>query len=384
MRKVNVALVTGDGSAPEMMEQATQVASLAARLDGVIIDWLDTPMGWKAYGKFGDTTPASSMDTALKTGLIFFGGVGDPAIDKTIGKERPEMMPEARALLPIRKQLGLLLNFRPMRLMRELAHLSPLRPELIPADGVDMVFIRFLLEDSYFGTQDLLQEVDLETVKRIGLKLKSYVKGDEELVSELSYYRGTTVRKYFRAAFQYARSKGLPLISVDKANVMARYAYWRKIVEQVAEEFPGVPVSYQLADSACALLFHPALLRGVIACGNEQGDILSDGAAEMVGGMGLMRSSSINPDTGQALFESGAGTAPTLAGQDKANPLGRILTGALLLRHIGAEKGATAIETAVHKVLVEGYRTADIAEAGCGKILTCSGMGDAVFSRISS
>src|SRR3990167_8152288 len=128
MRKVNVSVVTGDGSAPEMMEQATQVASLAARLDGVIIDWLDTPMGWKAYGKFGDTTPASSMDTALKTGLIFFGGVGDPAIDKTIGLEHPEMMPEARALLPIRKQLGLLLNFRPMRLMRELAHLSPLRP----------------------------------------------------------------------------------------------------------------------------------------------------------------------------------------------------------------------------------------------------------------
>ncbi len=155
MRKVNVALVRGDGSAPEMMEQATRAASLAAKLDDVTIDWLEAPMGWNAYAKFQDTTPAASMDTALKTGLIFFGGVGDPAIDKTTGRERPEMMPEARALLPIRKELGLLLNFRPMRLMPELAHLSPLRPELIPAGGVDMVFIRFLLEDSYFGTTDL-------------------------------------------------------------------------------------------------------------------------------------------------------------------------------------------------------------------------------------
>jgi len=244
------------------------------------------------------------------------------------------------------------------------------------------VFIRFLLEDSYFGTTDLRAQIDPYALRVLGIKLKSEVTGSEHLVTELAYYRGETVRKYLRAAFQYARSKKLPLISVDKANVMARYSYWRKIAEQVAKEFPDVPVQHQLVDSANMLLFRPALLRGVIVCGNEHGDILSDGAAEMVGGMGLMRSASINPDTGEALFESGAGTAPTLAGQNKANPLGRILTGAMLLRHIGAEKGAMAIEKAVHQVLVEGFRTADIAEAGCDKILTCSGMGDAVFSHI--
>lgn len=379
--KKQIALVTGDGSGPEMMTQAVRVVSRAAQLDGVQIEWVDTPMGWKAFQQFGDTTPPESMKKALDLGLIFFGGVGDPTLDATLGKERPEMMPEPRALLAIRKQLGLLLNFRPMKLMRPLAHLSPLKTELIPKEGVEMVFIRFLLEDSYFGTQDLREWV--ANASDIGIKLKKEVTGTEEIVSELAYYRGDTIRKYIRAAFEYARARKLPLISVDKANVMARYAYWRMIVQEVSKEFPDIPVRHQLVDSACMQLFHPKLLRGVIACGNEHGDILSDGAAEMVGGMGLMHSSAVNPDTGQAMFESGAGTAPTLAGQDKANPLGRILTGGMMLRHIGAEKGASTIEAAVHQTLVEGYRTADIAEPECAKVLTCSAMGERVLNLIS-
>lgn len=381
--KREIALVTGDGSAPEMMAEAVRILCRAALLDGVEIEIVNTPMGWKAFQKLGDTTPPESIRRALEIGLIFFGGVGDPALDATIGKERPEMMPEPRALLAIRKNLGLLLNFRPMKLMRSLAHLSPLKTELIPEEGVEMVFIRFLLEDSYFGTADLRGEIPVALAEKLGIKLKSEVRGDEERVSELAYYRGDTVRKYIRAALEYARARKLPLISVDKANVMARYAYWRTIVQEVSRDFSDVSVRYQLVDSACMQLFHPQLLRGVIACGNEHGDILSDGAAEMVGGMGLMHSSAVNPDTGQAMFESGAGTAPTLAGQDKANPLGRILTGGMLLRHIGAEKGAAAIEAAVHQVLVEGYRTFDIAEPGCDKILTCSGMGEKVLSLIS-
>ncbi len=381
MKKVRVALVTGDGSGPEMMAQAVRVATRAAQLDGVEIEWVDTPMGWQAFQQFGDTTPPEAMKKALEIGLIFFGGVGDPALDATLGKERPEMMPEPRALLAIRKELGLLLNFRPMNLMRSLAHLSPLKTEHIPEEGVEMVFIRFLLEDSYFGTQDLRELV--ANASDIGIKLKKEVTGAEDIVSELSYYRGDTVRKYIRAALEYARARKLPLISVDKANVMARYTYWRMIVEEMSKKFPDVPVRHQLVDSACMQLFHPKLLRGVIACGNEHGDILSDGATEMVGGMGLMHSSAVNPDTGQAMFESGAGTAPTLVGRNKANPLGRILAGGMLLRHIGAEKGATAIEAAVHQILIDGYRTGDIAEQGCTKVLSCSDMGQEVLSRIS-
>src|SRR3989344_7163985 len=161
--KKQIALVTGDGSGPEMMAQAVRITSRAAQLDGIEIEWVNTPMGWKAFQDFGDTTPSEAMKKALEIGLIFFGGVGDPSLDATIGKEHPEMMPEPRALLAVRKNLGLLLNFRPMKLMRSLAHLSPLKTELIPAEGVEMVFIRLLLEDSYFGTRDLRSRFPLGT-----------------------------------------------------------------------------------------------------------------------------------------------------------------------------------------------------------------------------
>ncbi|HTY13398.1 MAG TPA: isocitrate/isopropylmalate family dehydrogenase, partial [Candidatus Omnitrophota bacterium] len=197
--------------------------------------------------------------------------------------------------------------------------------------------------------------------------------------------RKTSVEKYIRYAFSYAKKVGLPLISIDKYNVMARYVYWRAIVERIGKtEFPDVLLINQLVDSAAALLFTPAKLNGVIACGNEHGDILSDGAAAALGSMGMMCSSSINPDTGAGLFESGAGTAPTLAGQDKANPLGRILTGALMLRHIGAEKGAKAIEEAVNRLLAEGYRTGDIFTRSDDpkKLLGTKAAGDNIISRL--
>jgi 3-isopropylmalate dehydrogenase len=217
----------------------------------------------------------------------------------------------------------------------------------------------------------------------IGLKLKKNVTGNDEIVSDIAYYRRSTVEKYLRAAFTYARTVKMPLISIDKSNVMARYVFWREIATRIGrEEFPDVKLVHQLVDSANALLFTPALLHGVIACGNEHGDILSDGAASALGSMGLMCSSAINPDTGAAMFESGAGTVPTLAGQDKANPLGRILTAALMLRHIGALKGAAAIEGAVNKVLRDGYRTGDLYSAADDpkKLLGTSAMGDRVLS----
>ena len=356
-----IALVLGDGSGPEMMAQAVKIAQLAAAKDGLELEFIETPMGWNAYDRYGDTLPPDSFKKAKELGVIFFGGVGDFKHDSTVGVEKPEMKPEARALLALRKELGLLLNFRPIIYYKALASLANVKPEAIPAEGVKQFWLRYLLEDSYFGNADLKDKIPDEVNRKIGVKLKKDVTGREELVSDLAYYRKATIEKYIRAAFAYARDLNLPLISVDKANVMARYDYWRRIVTEIGKkEFPGVPLTHQLVDSAAALLFTPAKLNGVIACGNEHGDILSDGAAAAMGSMGLMCSSSINPDTGAALFESGAGTAPTLAGQDKANPLGRILTGALMLRHLGAKVGANAIENAVNKVLMAGFRTGDL------------------------
>jgi 3-isopropylmalate dehydrogenase len=386
MKTHAIALVTGDGSAPEMMRVACQIAHRAAEKDGHSLEFHETPMGWNAYQDFKDTLPALSLERAINLGTVFFGGVGDPKFDDTIGVDNPIMKPEARCLLPLRSKMGLLLNFRPMVYYKDLDYLANVKPEAIPAEGIKQIWIRFLLEDSYFGNSEFLSGALNEEAKRLGVKLKGMVTGDENLVTDISFFRKVTVEKYIRAAFREAETLGLPLISIDKANVMARYDFWRKIVTRIGkEEFPNIRLSHQLVDSANALLFTPAKLHGVIACGNEHGDILSDGAAGALGSMGMMCSSAINPDTGAAMFESGAGTAPTLAGQDKANPLGRILTAAMMLRHLGATNGANAIETAVNNVLRKGYRTGDLISGNqsCVTIVGTKEMGSLVLNEIS-
>jgi 3-isopropylmalate dehydrogenase len=382
MSEKKIALVKGDGAGPEMMAVACKIAIEAAKMDGIDIVFEETPMGWNTYEEFGDTLPQQSYKRAVEIGTIFFGGVGDPQLDNTIGSEKPEMRPEARALLALRSAMGLLLNFRPMIYYKALAHLSNVKPEMIPDEGITQIWIRYFLEDSYFGNTDFAGEIPADVAAKLGVKLKKSITGDEEIVTDLAYYRKATIEKYLRAAFSYARDLKMPLISIDKANVMARYVFWRKIATRIGkEEFPDVTLIHQLVDSANALLFTPAKLHGVIACGNEHGDILSDGAASALGSMGMMCSSAINPDTGASMFESGAGTAPTLAGQDKANPLGRILTGALMLRHIGAPIGAVAIENAINKVLQDGFRTGDLFSAADDrkKLLGTSAMGEKVL-----
>lgn len=361
MTKRKVALVKGDGSGPEMMAIACAVVVEAARKHGLEIEFVETPMGWNTFGEFGDTLPEKFFSLATEIGVVFFGGVGDPALDNTIGVEKPEMKPEVRCLLALRERMGLLLNFRPMIYYKELDYLANVRSETIPRDGVKQIWIRFLLEDSYFGNKYLIPSICRDDRETIGLKLKSEVRGNEFMISDVAFYQKETLEKYFRAAFAYAKAMGLPLISIDKANIMARYDYWRKIVTKIGrEEFSDVKLIHQLVDSANALLFKPAELEGVIACGNEHGDILTDGAASAMGSMGMMCSSSVNPDTGAAMFESGAGTAPKLAGQNKANPMGRILAGAMMLNHLDCPRGAADIEEAVRSVLKQGFRTADL------------------------
>ena len=375
-----IALVRGDGSGPEMMEQACRVAIKAASLDDVEIVFEDTPMGWAAFGEYGDTLPEESFRRATEIGILFFGAVGNTELDR----KNPEMAPEPRCLLRIRKDWGLLLNFRPMIFYKSLDHLCGVRPERIPPEGIRQIWIRYLLEDSYFGTADLMEYIPEDVRKRLGIKLKKDVTGDEEIVTELAYFRKDTLEKYFRAAFSYARTAGLPLISVDKQNVMARFVFWRKVCQRIAKEFPDVQTENIYVDAANERHFVPAMLHGVIACGNEHGDILSDAAAKAMGSLGLMCSSAINPETGLAMFESGAGTAPTLAGKDVANPIGRILSASLMLRHIGAMKGADAIDSAVRTVLQDVYITAELLsdKNESSTVLGTEGMAEAILSRI--
>jgi len=381
-KKIQIALAPGDGSGPEMMRVASQIAIQAAQQDNIDIEFIETPMGWSAYEKYGDTLPSESLEKATQIGTLFFGGVGDPEFDEKIGKHNPDMLPERKCLLTIRKNWNLLLNFRPMIYFKPLAHLAKIKSENIPDDGVEQIFIRFLLEDSYFGTIDLADKFDPDTKNKFGIKQKSEVTGEEAMITEFSYYQKTTVETYFRYAFQYAQQKNLPLISIDKSNVMARYKFWREIATRIGQkEFPAVELKHFYVDAANSMLFEPAKLNGVIACGNEHGDILSDGAAAALGSMGLMASSAINPQTKQAMFESGAGPAPSLKGKHIANPIGRILTGALMLRHIGAKEGAAAIEPAVQQTLQAGWRTQDLfnPQDDQNKILGTTQMGDKIM-----
>jgi len=224
-----------------MMRVACDIVELAALKDNLQIIFEPTPMGWNAYEKFGDTLPEASLKRAVEIGTIFFGGVGDFENDVTIGREHPEMKPEARCLLALRKKMGLMLNYRPVTFFPELKHLSRFRPEFIPDWVVNQNFVRFLLEDSYFGTADLIENFDENFCKRIGLKLKKDVTGYEEMVSEIAYYRKASLEKYFRAIFTQARAQKMPVMSLDKANVMARYQFWRIIINRIAkEEFPDV------------------------------------------------------------------------------------------------------------------------------------------------
>jgi len=362
MKKVKIAVAMGDGAAPEMMRLALNVAYEAAKLDEISLNYVSTPMGWNSYEDSGDTLPKESLEKATEIGILFFGGVGDPIYDRELGKKRPEMMPEARCLLTIRSKWGLLINCRPFIYYKQLSHLAKVKGEYIPEEGIRQIFMRFLLEDSYFGNKDLTQLVNSREGQAFGIKNdKKEVAGDEDIVTDLAYYKRETLEKYFRYIFQYAKAVNLPVISVDKANVIPRYVFWRKICQEIHQKyFPEVKLQNLYVDAVNALLFTPAKLNAVIACGNEHGDILSDGAAEAYGSLGLMHSSAINPDNGMAMFESGAGTAPTLAGRNIANPLGRILTGAMMLEHIGAKNGATMIKKIVDEILIEWYRTLDI------------------------
>ncbi|MDH5596999.1 MAG: isocitrate/isopropylmalate family dehydrogenase, partial [Candidatus Peregrinibacteria bacterium] len=307
MTTLNIALVKGDGAAPEMMEVACAVTKEAARKDGFELNFSETPMGWAAYEMYGDTLPEESLRRATDMGYLFFGGVGDPEYDNGIGVQHPELKPEARALLTIRKEWELLLNFRPMIFYPELRDFTNLAPRnLRHGELLEWHFVRYLLEDSYFGTRDLYDQI--VDPGKIGLRRKGEVTGSEDQVAELSYYSRRRLEEYFRGAFRYAEKLGLPVVLIDKANVSARYQFWRMVCQKIhKEEFSHVELKGPyFVDAANAMMFQsPWLLHGVMVCGNEHGDILSDGGAAALGSMGMMCSSAINPGNGMGMFESG-------------------------------------------------------------------------------
>ena len=353
----HIAILPGDGIGPEIISQAVRV------LDRLIADGLDAsyqyaPLGGAAYDQYGAPYPEATQTLCRNADAVLLGAVGGPQYDNLERPLRPE-----RGLLAIRKDLNLFANLRPAILYKELANASTLKPEVVA--GLDILIVRELTGDIYFGEP-----------RGIGTNAA----GEREGVNTMRYSE-SEIRRIGHIAFQAAQKRGKKLCSVDKANVLETTELWKQIMNELAADYPDVALTHMYVDNAAMQLVKAPKQFDVMVTGNIFGDILSDQASMLTGSIGMLPSASLN-ESGKGLYEPSHGSAPDIAGQNKANPLATILSLAMLLRYsLGNEAAALRVENAVGKVLAQGVRTGDIFEEGC-QMVSCSGMGDAVLAAL--
>ena len=327
-----IALVSGDGIGPEVVRAAVHVL----RATGLDFHFTECLAGGAAIDRHGIPLPQETLDACLDADGVLLGAVGGPKWDALPADLRPE-----RALLGLRKALGLYTNLRPARLFPALRDASPLRPDLA-ADGFDLLIVRELTGGIYFG----------ERGRRNGPN------GPEAFDTEA--YSVLEIERIARAAFQCARGRRRQLTSVDKANVLESSRLWRETLHRLAREFPDVALEDMLVDNAAMQLVRGPARFDVIVTTNMFGDILSDEASQLTGSIGLLPSASLG-DTARGLYEPVHGSAPDLAGRDLANPVATILSAAMMLRHsLREEDAARRIERAVTRALDDGARTPDL------------------------
>ena len=352
-----IAVLQGDGIGPEIIGQAVKV------LDKLIEQGLDARyeyglLGGSAYDAHGSPYPEATQTLCRKADAVLLGAVGGPQYDSLERSVRPE-----RGLLAIRKDLNLFANLRPAILYPELANASTLKPEVV--SGLDILIVRELTGDIYFGEPRGIRTLE---------------NGEKEGYNTMKYSE-SEIRRIAKVAFEAAQKRGKKLCSVDKANVLETTEFWKQIFTEVAAEYPDVELTHMYVDNAAMQLVKAPKQFDVIATGNIFGDILSDQASMLTGSIGMLPSASLN-DTGKGLYEPSHGSAPDIAGQNKANPLATILSLAMLLRYsLNDEARATQVEQAVQKVLQQGLRTGDIFEQGT-TLVSCSAMGDAVIANL--
>ena len=352
-----IAVLQGDGIGPEIIGQAVKV------LDKLIEQGLDARyeyglLGGSAYDAHGSPYPEATQTLCRKADAVLLGAVGGPQYDSLERSVRPE-----RGLLAIRKDLNLFANLRPAILYPELANASTLKPEVV--SGLDILIVRELTGDIYFGEPRGIRTLE---------------NGEKEGYNTMKYSE-SEIRRIAKVAFEAAQKRGKKLCSVDKANVLETTEFWKQIFTEVAAEYPDVDLTHMYVDNAAMQLVKAPKQFDVIATGNIFGDILSDQASMLTGSIGMLPSASLN-DTGKGLYEPSHGSAPDIAGQNKANPLATILSLAMLLRYsLNDEARATQVEQAVQKVLQQGLRTGDIFEQGT-TLVSCSDMGDAVIANL--
>ena len=337
-----IALIRGDGIGPEIVGQAVQVLDKVGEKFGHSFEYVEVLMGGCATDAVGRSYPDGTADLCRSCDAVLLGAVGTPKW----GSDKPaEQRPET-ALLAIRKDLGLYANLRPAALRPALADACPLREETARA-GIDLLMVRELTGGIYFGKRDRYQTED---------------RGEE--ATDLMAYSELEIERIGRRAFEMARLRRKKVSSVDKANVLETSRLWRSVMHRLAAEYPDVTYEDVLVDNCAMQLVRDPSQFDVVVTENMFGDILSDEASMITGSIGLLPSASMG-DTAPALYEPIHGSAPDIAGQDKANPIATILSVAMMLRYsfrLAAE--ADAVERAVDKALADGWRTADIAKPG--------------------
>jgi 3-isopropylmalate dehydrogenase len=352
---INITTLPGDGIGPEVTEQAVHVLQAIAEGFGHQLKVTQKNIGGAALVASNDPLPLDTVQSCLASGAVLLGAVGGPAFDSYPAKLRPEA-----GLLRLRSELGVFANLRPAICLEGLESLSPLREDIVR--GTDVMIVRELLGGLYFGERSTKGE-----------------SGRRRAVDTMAYSEAE-IERIARIAFQLARQRRKKLTSVDKANVLDSSRLWREVVNRVASEFSDVQPSHMYVDSAAMALVSRPTQFDVILTENMFGDILSDQAGAVVGSLGLLPSASIGGKVG--LYEPIHGSAPDIAGQGIANPLGAILSAAMLLRHsFELEAEAASIEAAVREVLAEGHRTRDLA-AKAQRTVTTSEMGGLVSSRV--
>ena len=357
-----IALIPGDGIGPEIVAEAKKVLDRVCEKYSHKFSYTEVLLGGASIDAHGVPLTEEAIAQAKASDAVLMGSIGGDAKTSPWYKLEPSKRPEA-GLLAIRKALNLFANLRPAYLYNELRDACPLRDEII-GDGFDMIIVRELTGGLYFVARKTTEENGVRTA-----------------VDTLSYNENE-IRRIAIKAFEIARKRRNKVTSVDKANVLDSSRLWRSVVEDVAKDYPDVTLEHMLVDNCAMQLVRDPKQFDVILTENMFGDILSDEASMVTGSIGMLSSASLN-ETKLGLYEPSHGSAPDIAGQNKANPIATILSAAMMLRYsLDLDKEADAVETAVQKVLTEGYRTGDIMSDGC-KLVGTKEMGDLIADAIA-
>ena len=358
---LKIGVIKGDGIGPEIVTEAMKVLDKVGEVYGHTCEYEQLLMGGASIDVHGIPLTDETVETAKACDAVLMGSIGGDAKTSPWYKLEPSKRPEA-GLLKIRKALNLFANLRPAVLYDELKGACPLKEE-ITEGGFDMMIMRELTGGLYFGER--------KTVEEDGV-LKAY---------DSLTYNENEIRRIAKRGFDIAMKRRKKVTSVDKANVLDSSRLWRKVVEEVAEDYPEVTLEHMLVDNCAMQLVRDPKQFDVILTENMFGDILSDEASMVTGSIGMLSSASLN-ETKFGLYEPSHGSAPDIAGQNKANPIATILSAAMLLRYsLNLDEEADAVEAAVQKVLTDGYRTGDIMSEGCKKVGTKE-MGDLIAAAV--